>query len=218
MPVNLSRSQLLNFRQCCRRFWLEQYHPELEGDVAAMDEHLDAEAAADAAAREIWPGDRHRHINGRLGLRKAIEQTAAELSDGAILFDGILEFDGVSIQIDVLDWSERPPRAVTATAATQLMPWHVDDCSIQAWVLGKLGLPEHRYFVALTDIMHGGEPTAAPRFTLVDVTEQIDPDSVEALVVQAREQHASLDEPSATIGSHCRQEYACPFLAYCETR
>ena len=218
MPVNLSLSQLLSFQQCCRRFWLEQYHPELEGDVSAMEQHLDAEQSADAAARDIWPGNRHRRINGRLGLRKAIEQTTDELAQGAILFDATFEFEGVSVQVDVLDWSEQPLRAITATAATQLMPWHIDECAIQAWVIEQLKLPPHRFFVALTDVPDGGDATSAGRFTLVDVTEQLEPDTIGSLVQQAREQHASLQEPEATMGSHCRQAYPCPFLAHCEKR
>jgi hypothetical protein len=218
MPVNLSLSQLLSFQQCCRRFWLEQYHPELEGDISAMEQHLDAEQAADAAARRIWPGSGHRRINGRLGLRKAIEQTAAELSDGAVIFDATFEFEGVSVQIDVLDWSQQPVRAITATSATQLMPWHIDECAIQAWVMEKLKLPAHRFFVALTDLPNGDDATPAGGFSLVDVTGQIEPATVRKIVEQAREQHASLQEPDATMGSHCRQAYPCPFLTYCENR
>ncbi len=218
MPVNLSLSQLLSFQQCCRRFWLEQYHPELEGDISAMELHLDAEQAADAAARRIWPGSGHRRINGRLGLRKAIEQTAEVLTQGAVIFDATFEFEGVSVQIDVLDWSEQPLRAINATAETQLMPWHIDECAIQAWVIEKLNLPAHRFLVALTDIPEAADAMSAHRFSLVDVTQQIEPAVVGTLVEQAREQHASLQEPAATMGSHCRQAYPCPFLTYCEKR
>jgi hypothetical protein len=219
MAVNLSRAQLLNFQQCRRRFWLEQYHPELEGDVEPMDRHLDAEEAADAAAREIWPGEKTKRINGRLGLRKAIEQTDKELASGAVVFDATFEFQGVSVQVDVLDWSEEPYRAVSATAATQLTQRHIEDCAIQAWAMRGLNLPEHRFFVALTDSPDHGDATPPyARFSLVDVTEQIEPENLDATVEQARADHASLQEPQATMGSQCREDYPCPFLRYCESQ
>ena len=218
MPVNLSPNQILNFLQCRRRFWLEQYHPELEGDTDPMDHHLDAEEAADAAARAIWPGETLQRINARMGLRRAIEQTSAELAHGSVLFDATFEFEGVSVQIDVLDWTHKPYRAVSATAATQLTQRHIEDCALQAWVMRSLELPEHRFFVALTDGPDYAESTSEARFSLVDVTEQIDPDALTSVVAQARTQHASLEEPEAKIGSQCRQGYPCPFLRHCESR
>ena len=218
MPANLSAAQLLSFIQCPRRFWLEQYHPEHEGAVASMDRYLDAEEAADAAARATFEQGSATRIHGRLGLRKALEQTTAALAPGAVILDATFEFEGVSTQVDVLDWSQSPYRAISVTGDTQLTARHIDDCALQAWTMRGLGLPGHEFRVALPT----GQPEAAETFSelfrTVDVTEEIGVavDRLDAVIANAREHHAALEEPSAAIGPHCRAVYDCPFLDYCE--
>lgn len=229
MSVNLSRAQLLNFIQCPRRFWLDQYHPELEGDVSMMDACLDAEEAADAAARSLLDADGIVKINGRLGLRKAIEHTADGLRDGVTVLDATFEFEGISVQVDVLDWSQPPYRAISVTAAAAAEDRHIDDCALQAWAMRGLELPEHRFFLAMPhaekSVAGKHPPGDALRtssalesdFSLVDVSESVASriDRLDAVVSAARALHASLEEPQAQTGPQCRAGYPCPFLDYC---
>lgn len=221
MSPNLSKAQLLNFLQCPRRFWLEQYHPEHEGDVAAMDAILDAEEAADAAAHDALVGDNIHAISGRLGLRSAIEQTSTLLKPGVILLDATFEHEGISAHVDVLDWSGESRRAISVTAAAEISSRIIEDCAIQAWVLGGLGLPEHLYCIGLSTGNQDAGVSFDARFKLADVTDQVqaEVDRVGSSVPEARALHASIDEPAASTGSHCHNSgYACPFLDYCEQR
>lgn len=221
MPPNISKSQLLNFLQCPRRFWLDQYHPEHEGDTSEMDAALDAEEAADATARTLHTGDRVHAISGRLGLRNAIEQTRHALEAGVILLDAVFEHEGLSVHIDVLDWSNDVPRAISITAASEVSPRHIQDCAIQRWVLNHLDHPRHNFFVGLS----GNDPVANgnfdSRFKLADVTDQIasQAERVDLALSQARAQHAALDEPVTGTGPHCHDTgYRCQFLNYCDQR
>jgi hypothetical protein len=217
MSPNLSKAQILNALQCPRRFWLEQYHPENEGDVEGMDAVLDAEEAADAAARNALSSEDVRQVNGRLGLRSAIEQTTALLEPGALLLDATFDFEGISVQIDVLDWSGDSRRAISMTAANDVSEYHIEDCTVQAWAIRGLGLPEHRYLVGLAD--GTSDASFAGGFALEDVTERVLSElaRIDAVVSSARTLHASLDEPPASTGAHCHQRgYPCPFLEYCE--
>ena len=219
MSPNLSKAQILNALQCPRRFWLEQYHPEHEGDVDAMDAVLDAEEAADAAARAAINGEHVRQVNGRLGLRSAIEQTTGLLEPGALLLDATFDYQGISVQIDVLDWTAETPRAVSITSAEELAAHHIEDCAIQAWALRGLNLPEHVYLVGLASA--GAQTETLAGHALEDVTERVlqELDRIETEVANARTLHASLDEPAAETGAHCHKRgYACPFLDYCEQR
>ncbi len=219
MAPNLSKSQLLNYLQCPRRFWLEQYHPEHEGDVAPMDAALDAEEAAKATAHAVLTGDNIVSVPGRLGLRNAIEQTGALLEPGVIVLDATFEFEGISTHVDVLDWSGESRRAISATAATEIAPHHIEACAIQAWVMRGLELPEHRYVVGLTSVQRSADDSLASRFELTDITEHVlkEVGRIAETVTQARDLHASLHEPAAQTGSHCHKPgYACPFLEHCE--
>ena len=217
MSPNLSKAQILNALQCPRRFWLEQYHPEHEGDVDDMDAVLDAEEAADAAARVALSGDHVRPVNGRLGLRSAIEQTTALLEPGALLLDATFDYQGISVQIDVLDWSGETRRAISISSAAELAAHHIEDCAIQAWAMRGLNLPDHAYLVGLAS--DNAQADSIAGFALQDVTEQVlqELDRIESEVSKARTLHASLEEPDAEIGAHCHKRgYACPFLDYCE--
>ena len=217
MSPNLSKAQILNALQCPRRFWLEQYHPEHEGDVDGMNAVLDAEEAADAAARDALNGDNVRAVNGRLGLRSAIEQTATLLESGAMLLDATFDYQGISVQVDVLEWSGEARRAISVTASSEVAAHHIEDCAVQAWAMRGLDLPEHTYLVGLASEDPDAEFAAG--FALEDVTERVlsELDRIEAVVSDARTLHASLDEPAASTGAHCHKRgYTCPFLDYCE--
>jgi len=219
MPPNLSTSQLLNFLQCPRRFWLDQYHPEHEGDTSEMDTALDAEEAAVATARALQTGNHVHTISGRLGLRSAIEQTRRTLESGVILLDAVFEHERLSVQIDILDWSDDVPRAVSITAATEVSPHHIQNCAVQHWVLNNLGLPRHSFFVGLSSVDPAGNDNFASRFRLADVSEQIASEAqrIDLAVHEAQAQHAALDEPAANTGPHCHSAgYRCQFLDYCE--
>lgn len=221
MSPNLSKAQLLNFLQCPRRFWLEQYHPEHEGDVAAMDAALDAEEAADAIARATVKGEKVRQVIGRLGLRNAIEQTGAMLEAGSTLLDATFEHEAISAQVDVLDWTNSAHRAISVTAATELSQRHIEDCAVQAWTIRGLQLPEHRYLVGLSTENQSVSGEFSTRFELRDVTDEVlaELDRIDCAVADARTLHAALDEPQATPGSHCHKSgYVCPFLDYCDQR
>jgi len=143
-----------------------------------------------------------------------------------IVLDATFDHTGISVQVDVLDWTGESRRAISITAAAEILPLHIEDCAIQAWAMRGLGLPEHRFVVALAaDGKQAPEATGNngfdTRFRFEDVTERVqnEVERIDSIVIRARELHASLDEPQAGTGSHCHKSgYACPFMNYCEQR
>ena len=217
MFPNLSKAQLLNYLQCPRRFWLDQYHPENEGDVEGMDDFLDAEEGARAIAHSAVSGDAVYRVNARLGQRSAIEQTSKLLAPGVILVNATFEHEGIAAQVDVLDWTSNSHRAISVTAASDVTRRRIEDCAIQAWTMRGLELPKHEFVVGLLSSEDAGDLYA--RFQLTDVSDEIEPeiDRINAAVDNARRLHAALEQPQATTGPHCQMAgYACPFLDYCE--
>lgn len=221
MSQNLSKAQLLSFLQCPRRFWLDQYHPEHEGDTAAMDAYLDAEEAADAAARNMLTGNNTHAMSGRLGLRSAIEQTGSALKPGVTLLNATFEHDNIAVHVDVLNWSGDKRQAISITAAAEVSRRHIEDCAIQSWVFNGLELPRHNFVVGLSSVDAVSSHDFQSRFVLTDVTDRVAAEvpRIDSVVTDARRLHASLDEPPASTGSHCQVSgYTCPFLDYCEQR
>jgi hypothetical protein len=223
MAPNLSKAQLLNYLQCPRRFWLDQYHPENEDDVDAMDEFLDAEERAEAVAHSAVFAEHAHTINARLGLRHAIEQTSSLLSPGVILLNATFEHEGISAQVHVLDWSGDAHRAISVTAAPEISQHHIEDCAVQAWTMRALALPEHEFTIGLQRAQAPGARSGPgelhAHFDMTDVSARVheEIDRVSTIVRKARELHAALDEPQAATGPHCHKSgYPCPFLNYCE--
>lgn len=221
MLPNLSKDQILNHLQCPRRFWLEQYHPEVEGDATEMDAAFDAQDATGAIARSQFTGDGIVAISGRMGLRSAIEQTGNALKIGVIVLDATFEHEGISARIDILDWTGEMKRAISVTAAEQVTAHHVEGCAIQSWVLNGLGIADHRYFVGTRNTQSDTGESFSDAFILEDVTDQVSEalERIGSSISAARTLHASLDEPTDQPGPHCRKPgYACPFLDYCNQR
>jgi hypothetical protein len=221
MPPNLSKDQILNHLQCPRRFWLEQYHPEVEGDATEMEAALDAEEVAAATARALYTGDGIVAISGRLGLRSAIEQTGNALEKGVIVLDATFEHEGISARIDIVDWTGDSHRAISVTAAAQISTHHIENCAIQSWVLSGLGITEHRHIIGMRNAQSSDGASFSDAFSLEDVTDRVSAElaGIEPTVNAARALHASLNEPADQTGPHCRKPgYACPFLEYCDQR
>lgn len=221
MLPNLSKDQILNHLQCPRRFWLEQYHPEVEGDATEMEATLDAEEVAGAIARALFTGDGIVAISGRLGLRSAIEQTSKALRKGVIVLDATFEYEGISARIDILDWTGDTYRAISVTAAEEISAHHIEDCAVQSWVLNGLGIAQQRYVIGVRKTQSSDNAGFDDAYTLADVTDRVSKElgAIDSAINTARKLHASLNEPTDVTGPHCSKPgYACPFLDYCNQR
>jgi hypothetical protein len=217
--ISISKAKILNYIQCPRRLWLEQYNPELEDPAPAMDAALDRAAAAKRAARASFDQGVGVRIDAKRGLRSALEQTRNALdADAAMLFDAAFEFDAVVMQVDIFRSDADRVSIVNVCGTDPMPPDAIDDCAVQAWTLGNLGRKQITCEVATP--RSGVEPSAPFErlFELHDVSEAVAHrvEEIGPIVAAARAVLESLDEPaSIAVGPQCQRSYPCPFLAHC---
>ena len=219
--INLSKSKILNQIQCPRRLWLEQYNPELEEPSVEMDTVLDNEAYVADIAKRLFSSGQAIHINSRRGLRSAIDQTHAALAENGNtpIFDATFEFDGVQVQVDILDRSNPTPKAIEVKCADEIVDSFIDDCAIQAWTMEQLGMNDISIAIAHAPRSAAFENAASfsDVFTETDVTAQVRQRATDVARIAdaARAVLASLEQPRADVGDQCTRRYPCPFLDYC---
>ena len=220
-PIAISKTKLLSYLQCPRRLWLAQYSPELEDDSAIDHAAIATGHVVGAKAREVYGRGAGRLVNHDRGLRNAIAETGALLAAGGRepIFEATFDYEGLTVQVDVLDRSGEAPRIVEVKSSTKPDDRHLDDCAIQLWTLRQLDLPIAGASLALIDnaFTYRGDGDYAALFHEIDVGADVDARlaAVPAIVEGARATLASLEEPAREIGTHCTNPWPCPFFKHC---
>jgi hypothetical protein len=220
-PIAISKTKLLCYLQCPRRLWLAQYSPELEDEGAIDHAAIETGRVVGAKAREVYGKGAGHLVNHDRGLRNAIAETEALLAAGGSepIFEATFDYQGLTVQVDVLDRAGGSPRVVEVKSSTRPRDHHLADCAIQVWTLRELDLPVAGTALALIDstFVYQGDGRYDGLFHEIDATADVDAmlATVPGIVEGARATLASLEEPRREIGTHCTDPYPCPFFAHC---
>jgi len=122
MPIRLSKSRLLAYRQCERRLWLELHPPELRQDN-------DASLAAFSVGHEV----------GDLARRQALLSTSQPIFEAGFAGAGALAF--ADILLPVRRQRQRRWRMVEVKSSTSVKDCQRDDAPIQSYVAMAAGVP-----------------------------------------------------------------------------
>ena len=224
----LSKSRYLSGLQCHKRLYLEIHAPALATKPdAATQAILEMGTDVGELARRRFPGGRLVTAGYRQS-QEALAQTAELLQDPTLpaLFEAAFQFNQVLIRVDVLervgvnDLGQPTWRLVEVKSSTKVKATHLDDLTIQSYVLEGLGL-------ALIDIclMHvntqyvfdGRQLDLAQLFELRSLNEIVRPrlPEVPARLVAMHAMLAEMSAPAVAPDEHCRSPYECPFWAHC---
>ena len=221
MPIAISKTKLLRYAQCPKRLWLEQYSPELEDEDAYDAAAIETGRVVGAKAREVFGNGAGHLVSHNRGLRSAVTETTALLEAGGTdpIFEATFDYDGLTVQVDVLERSTGAPRIVEVKSSTAVKDHFLVDCAIQAWTLKQLGVEPASTGLALIDneFEYSGDESYQGLFHEVDLTPDLGPlvAVMQTTVDATRETLESLDEPAREIGKHCTTPYPCPFFEYC---
>lgn len=217
----LSKTKLLSFAQCPKRVWLETYSPELEEPSPEQGARLAAGERVGEIARELYGRGAGHLVSFDRGLRAAIEQTRALVAAGGTepIFEATFDHDGVSVRVDVLDRSQPAPRVIEVKSSTRVKDHHLDDCAVQAYVLGKVGVTLRAVAVATIDnaFVYAGDGRYEGLLAENDVTDAVR-ERVGAIgerVAAVRATLASLAEPQVAVGAQCQAPVPCQFFGHC---
>jgi hypothetical protein len=224
----LSKSRYLSGLQCHKRLYLEIHAPALATKPdSAVQAILDMGTDVGELARRRFPGGRLVTAGYRQS-QEALDQTVELLQDptASAIFEGAFQFNQVFIRVDVLERAgtnelgQPTWRLVEVKSSTKVKASHVDDLTIQSYVLQGVGLE-----LAGICLMHvnrqyvfdGRELDLTQLFTLRSLDEMVRPrlPEVPARLTAMHAMLAEMSAPAVAPDEHCRSPYECPFWAHC---
>lgn len=216
-PFNLSKSKILFHRQCPKRLWLQTYKPELaEADPSAEARFRDGNKVGDVG-RQMYPGG---DFIDTLNRKEALERTATDLkAGGKPIFEAAFLHNDVLVRADLLVPEESGYRLVEVKSSTSVKDYHLEDITVQAWVMKQAGLEPTRSMVAHIDNAFvypgGGNYQGLLKEEPVDAEVRELIGKVPDWINQAQETLKRAEEPSIAPGDQCSTPFACDFFNYC---
>ena len=224
----LSKSRYLSGLQCHKRLYLEVHAPGLATQPdAATQAILDMGTDLGELARQRVPGGRLVMVGYRQS-QEALAQTAELLQDPTVpaIFEGAFQFNQVLVRVDVLqrvgvnELGQPTWRLVEVKSSTKVKATHVDDLTIQSYVLEGLGL-----VLAEICLMHvntqyvfdGRYLDLDQLFGLRSLTETVRPrlPEVPARLAAMQAMLEGMSAPAVMPDEHCQSPYECPFWTHC---
>jgi hypothetical protein len=218
---SVSKSRLMDARQCLKKLWLATYRKEEARVSDATKSRFARGHEVGAVARDQVPGGIFVDAPG--DLKRALSETAAALraSPRRAIFEATFSHGDCLVQVDELIPEGRGWRLCEVKSTNTAKPQHDADCAVQAWVVEGAGIKLARTeLVHLNpDFVYDGSGHYDGLFTFEVMDDKIRP-LVEQVPAWIAESQAVLagPEPDIRTGAHCKKPYDCPFMAYCSAQ
>lgn len=215
----LSKSLFIRGVRCHKSLHLHKYKPELK-DEASDDTEKRVEVGYKIGdlAQKLFPGGKIVPYEG-LSHEEQIEMTSSLIADGCkTIYEATFIYNGVFIKADILHKSAEGWDVYEVKASTDVKDYHLDDASVQYYVITGAGLSLSRVFVVHVNnqYVRQGEIEVDKLFCPVDITSTVK-DKQSFIMEEIERQRTMLkrDEPVINIGPQCDQFYPCDFIGHC---
>jgi hypothetical protein len=214
--TNLSKSKLLLYRQCPKRLWLQVNKPDLINISATTQSKLDEGNKVGDIARQLnSPGLFIETLN----RSEALELTQQALKDHQPIFEAAFCNSELLIRADLLLPENDSYRLVEVKSSTSVKDYHLDDITIQAWVMARSGLKPASVSLAFINNQFTYEGSNNYKDLLIeeDLSSYVEEhlESVPQWIEDAKKILSSTKEPIISIGDHCEIPFKCDFIEYC---
>ena len=224
----LSKSKLLAYRQCHRRFWLEIHHPELKEDSASTETSFEIGNQIGELARKLYdPKAKGILIDiEKDGLEVSLSQTTNALSQSNPVFEAGFSAGGALAFADVMLPVKRAGKAawrmVEVKSSTSVKDYYRDDVAVQAFVAGSAGVKLASVSLAHInrEFVYGGEGNYKGILVETDLTDEAleRKSEVKNWIAEGHAIAANSTEPSTLTGRHCNDPFQCGFIKYCKSQ
>jgi hypothetical protein len=215
----LSKSLFVRGVRCHKSLYLHKYRPELKDDVSEETEkRFQGGYEIGDLAQGLFPGGVIVPYDG-LSHEEQIAMTASLIAQGCkTIYEATFFYNGVFIKADIIHHGDNGWDVYEVKAATGVKDYHLDDASVQYYVISGTGLPISRVFVVHVNnqYVRQGEIEVDKLFCKKDIT-AIAKEKQVFIVEEIERQRAMLkgDEPIIDIGPHCSEYYPCDFIGHC---
>jgi len=217
--ATLSKSKLLLYRQCPKRLWLKLNRPDLLNINTANQSKLDEGIKVGDIARQV-------HSPGlfieTLDSSDALKLTQQALKDHQPIFEAAFCHSEVFIRVDLLLPKNNSYRLVEVKSSTSVQDYHLDDVTIQAWVMARAGLKPVSISLAFINnrFIYEGNNNYKGLLIEEDLSSYVGEhlESVPQWIEGAKKTLYSTKEPTISIGDHCTKPFKCDFVEYCSPK
>lgn len=216
MPFGLSKSRLIEWRQCPKRLWLKVNRPELAETSPAAERAFRVGYEIGEIARSLYPDGvlvETRDLREALTITRELLHT----EPGRPIFEATFERDGLLVQADLLLPENGGYRMVEVKSATSVKDYYIEDAAIQRWTAsGTITLTGldiahvNNHFVYPGNLEYQGLLTHAP---VLEETEPYVPQLPDWIL--AARATLSGSKPDIDPGPQCSTPFECPFVAHC---
>jgi hypothetical protein len=220
MGHGLSKSRLMSFRQCPKRLWLDIHRPELAVNDSQTEAIFAVGHEVGAIAQRLYDDGSGVLIDYDHGLTGALARTQEVLAQASTspIFEATFERNGLLMRADVLLRGNGSPTLIEVKSSSSLKPEHVEDCTIQYWVLEETAMKPGAVRLAHINnqfvYKHRGDYAGLLAENDLTAEVKVRSSGVPALLDQAK-RVARSDEPESPIGSRCSKPHDCPYLNHC---
>lgn len=215
--VGLSKSRIIQHRQCPKRLWLRVNRPELLVEDPAAAARMAEGSEVGAVARSLYPQGVSIDNDS---LRDSLTETRKVLKapQRRPIFEATLEANHVLVRVDLLLPESEGYRLVEVKSSTRVKDYHLEDAVVQSWVAQQAGVPVTSVEIAHLNraFVYVGDGDYSGLFTYIDITETIQPQqSAVPDWIAAAQETLRGPEPAIEPGEQCRKPFECPFIPYC---
>jgi hypothetical protein len=219
IPKLLSKTKLLRGYRCAKYIYLTIHHPELEAPITPELQALfDQGNWVGIEARKRFPGG-VLIDNKPWDFVGALTRTREAIAAGVqTIYEAAFEYMGCYARADIIQFSpiSKRWRIYEVKSTTKLKPEHIDDTSIQTWIMAKAGLP-----IEQVNVLHLNPnchyPDLSHLFLEHDVTEDMRTQypHVQPKIYELWQIIKSQNIPETNLGPHCLAPTECSFIEYC---
>lgn len=221
----LSKSKLIAFRQCPKRFWLEVHQPGARQDSAATQAVFQTGHEVGAVAQQIYDsaGDGVTIDLQAEGVAAAVEKTRELLLARKPLFEAGMSAAGglafADAMLPVMDGATPAWKMVEVKSSTSVKAYQEDDAAIQSHIARAAGIEVRNVCIAHIDAawIYPGEGNYQGLLVEKDVTDGALARSgeVAAWIDNAQRVAAQAVPPDVQMGTQCETPFPCGFQEHC---
>jgi hypothetical protein len=225
----LSKSRLIDYRQCAKRLWLQVHRPDLRAEDPSARMRMDIGNDVGELARKLVDptGEGILFDAQRDGYDAVFEASRAAVPLRRPLFEAGFTVGLLFAFVDLLLPASGPDRdsgwtLVEVKSAASFKPYHLDDLAVQVHILDEAGVPLNGAAIACIDSSWtypgGGHYAGLLRQHNRLEEARSRSSEVRRWTDGAQSIIQEKGEPDVATGDHCTSPFPCPFFDHCSAQ